>query len=180
MPRRTLLRARPDTSTTRRRQTGYRPNSIAIASLPPRRRGHNEQAWPTGRPGPSDGPPAWSDQICDEAGHMLARWKAISVRRSVTSTVTTLNRVNFVGPKLVEIATSAASRPRAITMRPIRRRLCRGSNVNHRPSRNTSNQAPKSVGAGSGDNITEVAGAVPHRRKDAQPSVRSYSVAIRT
>ena len=37
-----------------------------------------------------------------------------------TSSVTTVNRTSGVGPKLVEIATSAASRPRAMTMRPIR------------------------------------------------------------
>jgi hypothetical protein len=36
--------------------------------------------------------------------------KGISAPWSFTSSVTTLNLVNFVGPKLVEIATSAASR----------------------------------------------------------------------
>ena len=36
-----------------------------------------------------------------------------------------------------------------MTMRPIRGTLCRASNVNQRPSRKTSNQALKSIGAGS-------------------------------
>jgi hypothetical protein len=39
---------------------------------------------------------------------------------STTSSVTTLKRTRWAGPKAVEIATSAASRPLAITMRPIR------------------------------------------------------------
>lgn len=39
---------------------------------------------------------------------------------STTSSVITLKRTKWAGPKAVEIATSAASRPRAITMRPIR------------------------------------------------------------
>jgi hypothetical protein len=46
-------------------------------------------------------------------------------------------------------ATSAASRPRATRIRPMRRLLCLASNVNQRPSRNTSYQALKSIGAGS-------------------------------
>ena len=35
-------------------------------------------------------------------------------------------------PNVVAIATSEASRPRPITMRPLRRALLRGSNVHHR------------------------------------------------
>jgi hypothetical protein len=38
----------------------------------------------------------------------------------ITSSVMTENLTSWTTPKLVDIATSAASRPRAITMRPIR------------------------------------------------------------
>jgi hypothetical protein len=41
----------------------------------------------------------------------------------------TLNWARDAAPNCVEIATSAASRPRAITMRPMRGTLCRASNV---------------------------------------------------
>jgi hypothetical protein len=37
-----------------------------------------------------------------------------------TSSVTTLNPTNALGPKIVDSATSVASRPRAIKIRPIR------------------------------------------------------------
>jgi hypothetical protein len=39
---------------------------------------------------------------------------------SVTSSVTTVKRARAAEPNVVEIATSAASRPRAMTIRPIR------------------------------------------------------------
>ena len=73
----------------------------------------------------------------------------ISGTASSTSSVTTVKRASCATPNAVEMATSAASRPRAITTRPMRGWLWRASKVNHRPSRNTSNQALKSIGAGS-------------------------------
>ena len=57
-----------------------------------------------------------------------------------TSSVNTLNPVNWHGPNEVDIATSVASRPRAIRMRPMRGTLCRASNVYQRSPRNTSNK----------------------------------------
>jgi hypothetical protein len=39
---------------------------------------------------------------------------------SATSSVMTVKRARAAGPNVVEIATSAASRPRAMTIRPIR------------------------------------------------------------
>jgi hypothetical protein len=42
-----------------------------------------------------------------------------------------VNFSSLADPKLVEMATSAASRPRAITTRPMRGRLCLASKVNH-------------------------------------------------
>ena len=67
---------------------------------------------------------------------------------SSNSSVTTLNRANRAGPNVVEIATSAASLPRATTIRPIRGRLCLASKTYQRPPKKTSNQALKSIGAG--------------------------------
>jgi hypothetical protein len=52
-----------------------------------------------------------------------------------TSSVTTLNPASVQGPNEVEMATSVASRPRAIRMRPIRGVLCRASNVYQRSPR---------------------------------------------
>lgn len=54
---------------------------------------------------------------------------------ATTSSVTTLNPASRVMPKLVESATSVASRPRAMRMRPIRGLLWRASKVYQRPSR---------------------------------------------
>lgn len=51
---------------------------------------------------------------------------------SVTSSVHTVKFLSWFHPKVVEIATSAASRPRAITMRPMRGSLWRASNVYQR------------------------------------------------
>jgi K+ potassium transporter len=69
---------------------------------------------------------------------------------SGTCSVMTLNRASRAGPNVVEMATSAASLPRAITIRPIRGRLCLASNTYQRPPRKTSNHALKSIGAESG------------------------------
>jgi hypothetical protein len=51
----------------------------------------------------------------------------------VTSSVMTLKLARVHNPKEVTIATSVASRPRAIKMRPTRGVLCRASNVYQRP-----------------------------------------------
>jgi hypothetical protein len=52
-----------------------------------------------------------------------------------SSSVTTLKPASLAGPKLVESATSVASRPRAMSTRPIRGLLWRASKVYQRPSR---------------------------------------------
>src|SRR5712691_10321589 len=52
-----------------------------------------------------------------------------------TSSLMTRNLTRSIRPKLVVSATSAASRPVPIRMRPIRGRLWRASNVYHRPDR---------------------------------------------
>ena len=65
-----------------------------------------------------------------------------------TSSVTTSNLTSSAAPKLVEIATSVASRPVAISTRPMRGRLCRASKVYHRPPSQASNQPLKSIGSG--------------------------------
>ena len=59
------------------------------------------------------------------AGAHAAAWAG-------TSSVTTLNPVSTQGPKEVEMATSVASRPRAINMRPMRGSLCLASKVYQR------------------------------------------------
>src|SRR5450631_3338258 len=51
----------------------------------------------------------------------------------VTSSVNTLKPASMHGPKEVTIATSVASRPRAINIRPMRGVLWRASNVYQRP-----------------------------------------------
>src|SRR5258708_35392329 len=51
----------------------------------------------------------------------------------LTSSVQTVKPASVLGPKELLIATSVASRPRAITTRPIRGMLFRGSNGAHRP-----------------------------------------------
>ena len=57
------------------------------------------------------------------------------IQAVTTSSVITLNSASRVCPKLVDRATSVASRPRAIRMRPMRGLLWRASNVYQRPSR---------------------------------------------
>src|SRR5713226_9811663 len=54
---------------------------------------------------------------------------------AATSSLMTRNLTRSIRPKLVVSATSAASRPVPIRMRPIRGRLWRASNVYHRPDR---------------------------------------------
>ena len=58
---------------------------------------------------------------------------------------TTSNLSSFVGPKVLLIATSAASRPRAINTRPFRGTLLRASKVCQLPPIKTSNHAAKSM-----------------------------------
>src|SRR3954470_11955793 len=60
------------------------------------------------------------------------------------SSVQTLKLSSVLGPKVVAIATSHASRPRAIRIRPTRGTLLRGSNVCQRPPIQASNHAAKS------------------------------------
>jgi hypothetical protein len=61
-------------------------------------------------------------QLPEAAGRFLqaASLSCIVCSSCFSSSVITLKRANWAGPKAVEIATSAASRPLAITMRPIR------------------------------------------------------------
>ena len=56
-----------------------------------------------------------------------------SASPSATSSVQILKLSSLFGPKVVTIATSAASRPRAISTRPILGMLFRGSNMYHPP-----------------------------------------------
>src|SRR5262249_33532751 len=58
-----------------------------------------------------------------------------SMRDGGASSVCTAKRLSTFGPKVVLNATSAASRPRAITIRPMRGTLCRASNAYQRPPR---------------------------------------------
>src|SRR6187402_2000746 len=66
------------------------------------------------------------------------------------SSVQTLKDSSILGPKVVAIATSEASRPRAIRIRPMRGTLLRGSNICQRPPIHASNQAAKSPTAQGG------------------------------
>lgn len=86
----------------------------------------------SGRDGPDDraeGAGKGSEIGADAGGAAAFRSKALyttvsSVRAllalSATSSVTTVKRARAAEPNVVEIATSAASRPRAMTIRPIR------------------------------------------------------------
>src|SRR5712692_5426383 len=62
-----------------------------------------------------------------------------------TSSVQTLKLTSVLGPNVVVMATSIASRPLAISTRPIRGTLFRASKVYQRPPRYASNQAAKSI-----------------------------------
>src|SRR6516162_7376710 len=72
---------------------------------------------------------------CRAGRHALVRALHYVAARPayVTSSVMTLKLARVQGPKEVTIATSVASRPRAIKMRPTRGVLWRASNVNQRP-----------------------------------------------
>src|SRR5579864_1048991 len=72
------------------------------------------------------------------------------IQAAVTSSLTTENLARFMRPKLVDSATSAASRPVAIRMRPIRGTTWRASKVYHLPDRYATNHPEKSIGNGSG------------------------------
>ena len=68
-------------------------------------------------------------------GHKLENRHAFGGAADVTSSVMTLKPASVHGPNEVTIATSVASHPRAIKMRPIRGSLRRASNVYQRPPR---------------------------------------------
>jgi len=87
----------------------------------------------------------WSNLLCEAS--RLGGCESGSFE--TTCSVNTLKRTSFVGPNAVEIATSAASLPRAMTMRPMRGWLCRASKVYQLPPIYASNHALKSIGAGS-------------------------------
>jgi hypothetical protein len=78
-------------------------------------------------------------------------------------------------PNVVAIATSEASRPRPITTRPFRVALLRGSNVHHRSPSQTSIQAAKSIGAGSGG--TSMSGRYPKTYLAGMFSARQNEIA---
>jgi hypothetical protein len=82
--------------------------------------------------------------ITDSGGMIVSETSAQSLYRrtspgghsaAATSSVSTVKLWSVFGPKLVLIATSAASRPRAISTRPIRGMLLRASKVYHSPPR---------------------------------------------
>jgi hypothetical protein len=90
-----------------------------------------------------------------------------SIRRSLissSSSVSTLNCASLVRPKLVEMAPSAASRPRATTMRPMRGRLPR---IESKPSSSKKRFEPHTEihwrGIWRNTDIAQIAGAVPCR-----------------
>src|ERR1700737_591402 len=62
-----------------------------------------------------------------------------------TSSVHTLKLVSVLGPNVLLIATSEASRPRATNTLPMRGVLLRASKVCQCPSRKASNHAAKSI-----------------------------------
>ena len=65
-----------------------------------------------------------------QKGHQSA---VLRTSPSGISSVQTLKLSSVLGPNVVAIATSHASRPRAIRTRPMRRTLLRGSNICQRP-----------------------------------------------
>src|SRR5437762_6355093 len=87
------------------------------------------------------------DNGCHKSATLFALFGSRPVAQPVrTSSVHTLKLANVLGPNVLLIATSAASRPRAISTLPIRGVLLRASKVYQRPSRKASNQAAKSIG----------------------------------
>src|SRR5206468_9885313 len=71
-----------------------------------------------------------------------------SISTVCTSSVCTAKRRSTLGPKVVLKATSAASRPRAITMRPMRGMLWRGADVQQQAPKKSSHPAPQDLGSG--------------------------------
>jgi Quinolinate synthetase A protein len=71
--------------------------------------------------------------LCDPSS--IERGYALVESADVTSSVNTLKPASMHGPNEVTIATSVASRPRAIKIRPMRGLLWRASNVYQRPPR---------------------------------------------
>jgi hypothetical protein len=69
---------------------------------------------------------------------------------------------------------SAASRPRAIRMRPMRGQLCRASKVNHRPPKKASNQALKSMGARFGRDADVAQKPIAITSRDIEASAKRY------
>jgi hypothetical protein len=68
-------------------------------------------------------------------GNFLYSGLGLRTNVSATSSAQTSMVINCVGPKLVMVAVSTASRPWAIRMRPMRGVLWRASNVYQRPPR---------------------------------------------
>src|SRR5258708_13944202 len=64
---------------------------------------------------------------------------------ALTSSVQTVKPASVGGPNVLLIATSVASRPRAMSTRPIRGMLFRGSNVCQCPPLEASTQPAKSI-----------------------------------
>lgn len=87
-----------------------------------------------------------------QPGRPGALWQ-VAARMSFpagNSLVSTKKRLSACGPNEAKRAVSAASRPYAIAILPVRGRLWRASNVYQWLSMQASNQAEKSIGAGSG------------------------------
>src|SRR6185369_4398673 len=72
---------------------------------------------------------------------------ADAIGQDAISSVRTMKLSRVVGPKVMMSATSAASLPLAMRIRPMRGMLLRGSNVYQPSPRYASNQAAKSIGA---------------------------------
>src|SRR2546430_10020181 len=72
--------------------------------------------------------------------------RPVRVPTLLITSVQTLKLSSVLGPNVLLIATSAASRPRAMSTRPIRGTLFRGSKMYQRPPRYASIQAAKSIG----------------------------------
>src|SRR6202042_426928 len=78
-------------------------------------------------------------------------------------------------PNVVAMATSEASRPRPIRIRPLRGVLLRGSKVHQRSPSQPSIQAAKSIGAGSGG--TSMSGRYPKTYRAGMFSARQNEMA---
>src|SRR4051812_50176081 len=81
----------------------------------------------------------------DNFSRASSGWHRVS--HAGTSSVITLNPASLHGPKVVVIATSVASRPRAIRMRPMRGLLWRASKGGQRPPGGTADQAVEATRA---------------------------------